>query len=50
MTDKELISIADKHGNTITMDKDGIKLDSAKDLKLTASGNVEITGAKIDVK
>ncbi len=32
------------------MDKDGIKLDSAKDLKLTASGNVEITGAKIDVK
>ena len=48
--DKELIEIADKHGNKITLDKDGIKLDSAKDLKLTASGNVEIKGAKVDVK
>ena len=48
--DKELVSITDKHGNTITMDKDGIKLESGKDLKLTASGNVEIKGAKVDVK
>ena len=48
--DKELIEISDKHGNKITLDKDGINLASAKDLKLTASGNVEIKGAKVDVK
>jgi Rhs element Vgr protein len=48
--DKELIEISDKHGNKITLDKDGIKLESAKDLKLKASGNVEIEGAKVDVK
>lgn len=48
--DNELIEISDKHGNKITLDKDGIKLASAKDLKLEASGNVEIKGAKVDVK
>ena len=48
--DGELIEIADKHGNKITMNKDGIKLVSAKDLTLEASGNVAIKGAKVDVK
>ncbi|MFN0195036.1 MAG: type VI secretion system tip protein VgrG [Aestuariivirga sp.] len=48
--DKETIEISDKHGNKITLNKDGIKIDSAKDLKLTASGNVEIKGTKVDVK
>lgn len=47
---EELIDISDKHGNKITLDKDGIKLTSAKDLKLEASGNVEIKGAKVDLK
>jgi hypothetical protein len=46
----EMIQIADKHGNTITMSKDGIVLKSAKDFKIEASGNVEIKGAKVDVK
>jgi hypothetical protein len=48
--DGELIKISDKHGNTITLDKDGIKLGSAKDLTLEAKGNVVIKGAKVDVK
>jgi Rhs element Vgr protein len=48
--DKETIEISDQHGNKITLDKDGITIESAKDLKLKASGNVEIQGAKVDVK
>lgn len=48
--DKELIEISDKHGNKITLDKNGITLDTGKDLKLTAKGNVEIQGKKVDVK
>ncbi|MCB0207851.1 MAG: type VI secretion system tip protein VgrG [Anaerolineae bacterium] len=48
--DAQTIEIADQHGNTITMSKDGIVLKSAKDLKIDASGNVEIKGQKVDVK
>lgn len=46
----EMIEIKDKHGNTITMNKDGITIKSIKDFKIDASGNVEIKGAKVDVK
>jgi Rhs element Vgr protein len=48
--DAQAIRISDQHGNTITMNKDGIEIKSAKDLKLSASGNVEIKGQKVDVK
>jgi len=49
--DGKKISIEDQHGNSITMDKDGIVLKSAKDFKINASsGNVEIKGTKVDVK
>ena len=48
--DGQLIEIKDQHGNTITMSKDGITIKSAKDFKIDASGNVEIKGAKVDVK
>jgi Rhs element Vgr protein len=48
--DNEVIEISDKHGNKITLNKDGIKLASAKDLNLEASGNVVIKGTKVDVK
>jgi Rhs element Vgr protein len=44
------IYISDQHGNTITMDKNGIQLKSAKDLTIEARGNVEIKGSKVDVK
>jgi Rhs element Vgr protein len=48
--DAEEISLSDQHGNKITMNKDGIVLKSAKDLKLDVTGNVEIKGSKVDVK
>jgi Rhs element Vgr protein len=48
--DEETIQLADQHGNTITMSKDGIELKSAKDLIIDSSGNVEIKGNKVDIK
>jgi Rhs element Vgr protein len=48
--DAEKVEIVDQHGNKITMSKDGIVIKSAKDVKIDASGNVEIKGAKVDVK
>lgn len=41
----ESIQVADQHGNTLTLDKNGITLKSAKDLKLEAGGNVTVNGA-----
>ncbi len=46
----KMIDILDLNKNQITMDKNGIKLKSAKDLNLEASGNVVIKGSKVDVK
>ena len=46
----ELLELSDKHGNTITMNKSGIKIDSADKLTLSAKGDVEISGTKVDVK
>ena len=48
--DSEGIYISDQHGNTLTMDKNGIQIKSAKDLTIEASGNVAIKGSKVDVK
>ena len=48
--DAESILIADNHGNKITMDKNGITLESVKNLTLKASGKVEISGQSVDVK
>ena len=44
------LSMVDQNGNELTMDQNGIALKSAKDFKVEASGNVEIKGAKVDVK
>lgn len=48
--DMKAVQISDQHGNSITMNEDGIEIKSAKDLKMEASGNVEIKGSKVDVK
>lgn len=48
--DGQMVQISDQHGNSITMSKDGIEIKSAKDLKIKASGNVEIQGSKVDIK
>lgn len=48
--DGKKIQLDDQHGNSIIMDQNGITLKSAKDFKVEASGNVEIKGAKVDIK
>lgn len=48
--DKKAVMLSDQHGNTITMDDKGITIKSVKDFKVEASNNVEIKGAKVDVK
>ncbi len=48
--DQELVQITDQHGNSITLDQNGIEIKSAKDLTIDAGANVEIKGQKVDVK
>jgi Rhs element Vgr protein len=48
--DAKQILIEDSHGNKITMSADGIKLESAKDLTLNASGKVTIKGQTVDIE
>ena len=48
--DAESIEIVDQHGNSITMNSSGIEISSCADLKIDASGNVEIKGQQVDVK
>jgi hypothetical protein len=44
------ISIEDEHGNSLTLDKEGISLSSAKDFKVEATGKVVIKGASVDIQ
>ena len=46
----QTIRLADQHGNKLTLSKDGITIESAKDVTIKASGNVDITGQKVDIK
>lgn len=46
----ETLSLTDKHGNSITLDKDGIVIKSAKALTLEAADAVQIKGSEVDVK
>jgi len=48
--DEETVQLSDQHGNAITLNADGVTIKSAKDVIIDASGNVEIKGAKVDVK
>ena len=48
--DTQTIEISDQHENEIIMSKKGIEIKSKKDVKIDAAGNVEIKGAKVDVK
>jgi Rhs element Vgr protein len=47
---EESISLSDKHGNSITMSKDGIVVKSAKELNLEADQAVQIKGSEVNVK
>ena len=44
------ISLKDQNGNSITLDKNGITIQSAKALTIKASKDVSITGSKVDIK
>lgn len=48
--DAESIVLGDQHGNTVTLDANGITLKSAKDLHLDAAGKVVIQGSEVDVQ
>jgi len=48
--DARSITVADQHGNTITLGERGITLKSAADLELDASGKVVIKGSEVDVQ
>lgn len=47
---EEKITLTDKHGNAITMSKDGIEIKSKKKLVLNGGSAVEIKGQKVDIK
>lgn len=48
-TDEQIV-LADQHNNRIVMSADGIVIESAGDLTLSANGNIQIDGAAVDVK
>lgn len=45
----EHILLEDQHGNTITMNSDGITINSASDLNLTASGDINLEGTNLSL-
>jgi Rhs element Vgr protein len=44
------IHLEDQNGNKITMDKDGIKIDSIKDIVLKAANDIKAEGVNINMK
>lgn len=47
---EEKLSLSDQHGNSITLDKDGIVIKSAKALSIEAEKAVQIKGSEVNVK
>ena len=45
--DAEAVTLADAHGNVLVLDADGIRLESAADLLLKASGDVTVEGTNV---
>ncbi|MDI1257349.1 MAG: type VI secretion system tip protein VgrG [Flavobacterium sp.] len=48
--DADIIKIEDDHSNVITLNSDGITMESAGDIKIKASGDVNIEGTNVNVK
>ncbi len=48
--DADVITIQDDHSNVVTLNSDGITMESAGDIKIKASGDVNIEGTNINVK
>lgn len=47
--DADEISLQDEHSNTLKMNKDGVSIESGKDLLLKATGDVTIEGMNIEI-
>jgi uncharacterized protein involved in type VI secretion and phage assembly len=48
--DADVIKIEDEHSNTLTLNKDGISMESGKDIKIKAKGDIKMEGTNINVK
>lgn len=48
--DADIIKIEDEHSNVLTFSSDGITMESAGDIKIKASGDVNLEGTNINVK
>jgi Rhs element Vgr protein len=48
--DANIIKIEDEHSNILTLNSDGITMESAGDIKIKASGDVNLEGKNINVK
>lgn len=48
--DADIIKIEDEHSNVITLNSDGITMESAGDIKIKASGDLNLEGTNINVK
>ncbi|WP_294199452.1 type VI secretion system tip protein VgrG, partial [uncultured Chryseobacterium sp.] len=48
--DEDVIKIQDEHSNILTLNKDGISMESGKDIKIKAKGDVKIEGVNVSVK
>ncbi|WP_312177457.1 hypothetical protein [Chryseobacterium sp.] len=48
--DADIIKIEDEHANTFILNKDGISMDSSKDIKIKAKGDISMEGVNINVK
>lgn len=48
--DAKIIKLEDENSNTITLNSDGIKMESAKDIILKATGDVKVEGINVSLK
>lgn len=48
--DADIIKIEDEHSNVLTLNGDGITIESAGDIKIKASGDVNLEGANVNLK
>lgn len=48
--DADVITIEDEHSNVLTLNSDGITMESAGDIKIKASGDINLEGTNINVK
>jgi hypothetical protein len=48
--DADVIKIEDEHSNRLTLNKDGISIESSKDIKIKAKGDITMEGVNINVK